>query len=256
MFTNKVAGYLVLCSFLTVTPPLYAQSDLLDQGLELLQNDDGDLSLPDTTSLGAGDLTTTEIAKGLKQALKVGTRRVVKQVSKTDGYFGDEAIRLPLPDSLQTVQSALDAVGMSSLMDDLELKLNRAAEAASEPAKDIFINAVSKMTIEDVEGIYNGPDDAATKYFRKKTSKPLSKAMAPIVDESLQDVGAIDAYDAVMAEYQSLPLVPDVKADLNDYVVEKGMDGLFYYIAQEEAAIRQDPVKRSTELLQKVFGAN
>jgi len=141
------------------------------------------------------------------------------------------------------------------MMDDLELKLNRAAEEATIPAKRLFWDSIEAMTLDDVMGIYNGPDDAATRYFQGKMSDPLAAEMQPVVERTLNQVGAIQAYDAVMGQYDTLPFVPDVKADLNSYVIDKGMEGIFHYLAQEEAAIRQDPVKRTTDILQTVFGA-
>ncbi|CAN0602573.1 unnamed protein product, partial [Ectocarpus sp. 12 AP-2014] len=156
---------------------------------------------------------------------------------------------------LKKVQSALELAGMSSMLDDLELRLNRAAEAAAPKAKALFLDAISEMSLEDAEKIYSGPDDAATRYFQEKMTGPLAKEMEPVVNQSLSEVGAIQSYDQVMGEYRSIPFVPDAKADLTDYVVDKGMDGIFYYLAQEEAAIRKDPLKRSTALLQKVFSA-
>jgi hypothetical protein len=112
------------------------------------------------------------------------------------------------------------------------------------------------MSFEDVMNIYNGPDDAATRYFQEKMTPALAGEMKPIVEESLAEVGAVQSYDNVMGQYRAIPFVPDVKADLTTYVIEKGMDGIFHYLAVEEAAIRQNPVKRTTELLQRVFGAN
>ncbi len=110
------------------------------------------------------------------------------------------------------------------------------------------------MTLEDVEGIYNGPDDAATRYFQGKMTPPLVERMVPVVNESLAEVGAIRSYDEMMGQYKAVPFVPDVKADLTDYVVEQAMDGLFHYVAKEEAAIRNNPAERTTELLKHVFG--
>ena len=139
------------------------------------------------------------------------------------------------------------------MFEDLELKLNRAAEVATPKAKQLFSNAIKSLTMEDVKGIYNGPDDAATQYFKGKMSPDLSNEMRPVIEESLSQVGAVRSYDNMMKQYKSIPFVPDVKADLTDHVVEKGMDGIFYYMAKEEAAIRQDPVKRTTDILKKVF---
>ena len=140
------------------------------------------------------------------------------------------------------------------MLDDLELKLNRAAESAVPQAKNLFLNSIRKMTIDDAMKIYKGPDDAATRYFQKRLSPPLADAMRPIVDQSLGVVGAVKAYDSVMGQYRAIPLVPDVKADLGAYVVDKGLEGVFYYLAREEAAIRQNPLKRTTALLKRVFG--
>jgi len=229
--------------------PAAAQMDWMKAGKDLLGT--VGTTPPDSTS----DLTNSEITSGLKDALRVGTETVVSQLGQLDGFNADPAIHIPLPDSLNQVKSALAAIGMSSMMDDLELKLNRAAEEATPPAKKLFWDAITAMTLDDVKGIYNGPDDSATRYFQNKMSAPLSVEMQPIVENALNQVGAVQAYDVVMGQYSSIPFVPDVKADLNKYVVDKGMEGIFHYVAIEEAAIRNDPVKRTTDILQKVFGA-
>lgn len=249
---------LVITAFLFAALPLSqsaAQSDWLKKGKDLLDSSGITSGSGGSDTSAIRGLTSGEISDGLREALRVGSQRVVDQVGQTDGYNADKSIHLPLPDSLQKVQSALELAGLSSMMDDLELRLNRAAEAAAPKAKALFINAIEEMTLEDVEKIYNGPEDAATRYFQGKMSTPLAKEMAPVVNESLSEVGAIQSYESVMGEYRSIPFVPDAKADLTDYVVEKGMDGIFFYLAKEEAAIRKDPLKRSTALLQKVFGA-
>jgi len=201
----------------------------------------------------AAGLDTTEIAAGLKEALGIGTERAVGTVGVVDGFNADPRIHIPLPETLRKVQSALKAVGMSGMADDLELKMNRGAEAAASQATPIFWSAIEGMTVDDARGILNGPDDAATQYLRRTTGGQLKETMRPVVDSSLSDVGAIQSYDAMMGEYESIPFVPNAKADITDYALEKTLDGLFYYVAVEEAAIRNDPVKRSTELLQKVF---
>ncbi len=223
-----------------------AESSWWQKGTELLKN------------LGGGEkgggLTITEIAGGLKDALRVGTGNVVGQLGRLNGFNTDTAIHISLPEKLQTVKSVLAKIGRSDLLDDLELKLNRAAEEATPKAKKLFWQAISEMTFEDVKGIYKGPDDAATNYFKKKMSPSLAEEMRPVIDESMSKAGAVQAYDRVMGKYKSIPFVPDVKANLTDYVIEKGMDGIFYYLAREEAAIRKNPVKRTTDLLKRVFG--
>jgi len=203
---------------------------------------------------GGGQLAAGELQAGLKEALRVGTETVVSQLGQTGGFNSDPKIHIQLPQSLDTVKSTLDKVGMGSMLDDLELKLNRAAEAATPKAKALFWQCIHQMTLEDAQSIYSGPDDAATRYFQDKMSAPLAAEMSPAVSESLSQVGAIETYDEIMSRYENVPFVPDVKADLTGYVVNEGMDGIFYYLAKEEAAIRQDPAKRTTDILKKVFG--
>jgi len=243
----KFIGILQLAIIVALmgSAPVFAGNSWLNKGSDILK------------SINKGDkasaLTTEEIGAGLKEALKVGSGNVVTQLGATDGFNKDSNIHIPLPASLEKVKTVLSKVGMSSLFEDLELKLNRAAEIATPKAKQLFSNAITSMTMEDVRGIYSGPDDAATKYFKGKMSPELSREMKPVIEDSLSDVGAINSYDNMMKQYKTIPFVPDVKANLTDHVVEKGMDGIFYYMAKEEAAIRQNPVKRTTELLKKVF---
>jgi hypothetical protein len=202
----------------------------------------------------ASQLSTQEIGAGLKEALRIGTEAVVAQLGKPDGFNADPAVRLPLPDSLKTVRSALSTVGMSASLDDLEVSLNRAAETATPKAKELFWSAIAEMSLDDVNAIYHGPDDAATRYFQEKMTPQLSGEMQPLVDQSLAEVGAIKTYDTIMNQYQKLPLAPDVEADLTGYVIEKSTDGIFHYLAIQEAEIRKDPARQTTELLQRVFG--
>ena len=236
---------IVTIVLLILSAQVFAGNSWLNKGSDLLKSIGGGQKV--------GALSTEEIGAGLKEALRVGSDNVVKQLGTTDGFNTDSNIHIPLPGSLNKVKSMLSKVGLSSLFEDLELKLNRAAEVATPKAKQLFSNAIKSLTMEDVKGIYNGPDDAATQYFKGKMSPDLSKEMRPVIEESLSQVGAVRSYDNMMKQYKSIPFVPDVKADLTDHVVEKGMDGIFYYMAKEEAAIRQNPVKRTTELLKKVF---
>jgi hypothetical protein len=240
-----VAG-LASVSF-TMLAPATGQCSWWDKGTALFE------SLTKTD--GKDSLTVEEIGSGLKDALRVGTETVVAQLGRQNGFNADKAVHIPLPKEFDKVDAMLDTVGMSHLLDDLELKLNRAAEAATPKAKALFWQAITEMTFDDVKAIYQGPKDAATTYFQGKMSGPLAEAMRPVIETSLSEVGAIQVYDDIMGKYASLPFVPDVKADLAAYVMDKGMDGIFYYIAREEAAIRQDPAKRTTDLLKRVFGA-
>ncbi len=202
----------------------------------------------------ASGLSDAKISDGLKEALRVGTERVVARLGQTDGFNKDPVVHIPLPQNLQRVKSVLGKVGLSSMTDDLELRLNRAAEKGAPQAKALFVEAVKQMTLDDVRAIYQGPDDAATRYFQGKMSQALAAKMQPIVADSLNQVGAVSAYQGMMARYNAIPLVPKADADLTGYVINKGMEGIFHYLAKEEAAIRKDPVSRSTELLKLVFG--
>ena len=199
-------------------------------------------------------LGNDEVAAGLKEALTVGTETVVENLGKPDGFNLDPQIHIPLPRQFDQAKSILSRIGMDSMLTDLEVGLNRAAELATPKAKTLFLSAISDMTMDDVMAIYKGSDDAATQYFKSKMSAPLALEMKPVVDESLADVGAVKMYDDVMKSYESVPFAPEIDADLSDYVVQKGMDGIFYYLAKEEAAIRQDPLKRTTDILKNVFG--
>jgi hypothetical protein len=229
------------------------QAGLLDK-LQKTITDTTSSSSGGSSSGAASNLSTSQITEGLKEALKVGTETVVGQIGTTDGYNGDPAIHIPLPEKMQQAQSLLKKFGLSGMADELEERLNRGAEAAAPKTKEIIYNAISEMTLEDAQGIYSGPDDAATQYFRKVTTADLTETVRPIIEQSLQDVGAITAYDNLVSQYKTYPLVPDIKSDLTGHATEQALEGLFYYLAQEEAAIRNDPVKRTTEILTTVFG--
>ena len=238
-----------LYSFLFVFALLGISSDALYAGwLDKLKEKIGE---QDVTEQALG---SDEVSDGLKEALRVGTETVVANLGATDGFNLDPAIHIPLPSQLDKVSSLLGKVGMDSMMTDLEVGLNRAAEIATPKAKELFVQAIGDMTLDDAMNIYKGPDDAATQYFKSKMSAPLALEMAPVVDESLAEVGAIKMYDDAMESYEAIPFAPKVDVDLSEYVVQKGMDGIFHYLAIEEAAIRQNPAKQSTDILKRVFG--
>ncbi len=242
---TRIASAFTFCLGLIFMPATQA-ADWLEMGKSFLDS----FSSSDTAKQV---LTNPEIRDGLKEALRVGSENVVKQLGVTNGFNADPAIHIPLPESMQKVQSTLKKLGLSGMLDDLETRLNRAAEQATPKARQLFINAINAMTIDDVKRIYEGPNDAATRYFEQKMSAPLATEMQPIVDSTLADTGAVKAYDRVMGKYESVPFVPDVKADLSKHVIDLGIAGIFHYLAKEEAAIRENPAKRTTELLKKVF---
>ncbi len=234
---------ITVLSFFMVKPA--HSGNLLQKGLDFLSGA-GQKKSP-------GELTRDEISEAFKQALRLGSEKVVSQLGQKNGFYEDPVVHIPLPKQFEVVKSAMDKSGLSFLTEDLELKLNRAAEKATPEAKKIFLEAIRNMTFEDVMKIYKGPKDSATQYFKGKMSGPLAEEMQPIIENSMSQVGAVQAYDSVMDKYRSMPFLPDIKADLTKYVTNKGMGGIFHYMAQKEAAIRENPAEQTTDLLKRVF---
>jgi hypothetical protein len=202
-----------------------------------------------------GALDEPTVIAGIKEALKVGTENTVLSTSKLDGYLGNELIRIALPEQMTTVASTLRKVGFGSQVDELEVGMNRAAERAAGEAKEVFWTAIKSMTVSDAFGILDGGNTAATDYFRAKTSATLKARFQPIVEEKIQEVGVSRMYTKVADTYNGLPLAGTQKmVDLDEYVTDKALYGLFTVLATEERKIREDPVARTTDLLKKVFG--
>ena len=209
------------------------------------------------TGISAGEpapLSLGEIDAGLREALKVGSERVVQRLGRADGFNGDSKIRIPLPEDLEKARKIAAKVGLDRTFNDLEIRLNRAAEKAAPLAKELFWQSIREMSIADIREIFNGPDDAATRYFEGKMSPRLTVVMRPVVDKSLAQVGAVQVYQKLLREYNAIPFAPKIEADLTAYVVSGGMAGIFHYLAEEEAEIRHNPAKRTTEILRRVFG--
>ncbi|OWY25843.1 DUF4197 domain-containing protein [Sphingobacteriales bacterium UPWRP_1] len=204
-------------------------------------------------SMNNKPVTESEIIQGLKQALEIGIGNGSDVVSKLDGYFKNPKIKLPFPPEAQKVEKTLREIGLGSEVDKVVLSLNRAAEDAAKGAKPIFVSAIKQMTIKDAMNILKGTDNAATEYLRKTTSNDLRTAFKPVIDKSLNKVAATKYWDDVIKRYNQIPLVQKVNPDLNAFVTEKALDGLFYMVAQEEAKIRKDPLARITDLLKRVF---
>jgi hypothetical protein len=214
-------------------------------------SNNGSVSSAQQNSHGA--ITDNHIADALEQTLLKGSSDVINQLSSSGGFNQDEIIRIPLPDGLKSVQKSLDKIGMGGSLGELEKQFNQAAELATVKAKPLFVDAIKALSWSDVRTLLNGPDDAATRYFQAKMSDPLKSEMMPVVDESLSEVGAVRTYNSVMNSYNALPFVPQVDADLSNHVADKGIAGIFHYLAIEEKNIRDNPAKRTTELLRKVF---
>lgn len=200
-------------------------------------------------------LTTTEMNGGLKEALAIGAERAISGLARPGGYLDDPAVRIPLPGALEKTEKVLRMMGQGERVDEFILTVNRAAERAVPQASKIVGNAVREMTITDAQKILTGPDDAATQYFRGKTSGDLTTAMLPIVKRATESAGVTRAYKGMLDKAGPASSLVGGSLDLDAYVTEKTLDGLFLKLADEERAIRTNPVARSTDLLKKVFGA-
>jgi hypothetical protein len=207
-----------------------------------------------TTTKQSANPTSLEISSGLKQALELGTGKSADQLSAVNGFFGNAAVKILFPPEAQKVEKTLRSIGLSKLADNVILSLNRAAEDAATQAKPIFVSAIKQMTIQDVTNILLGSQDAATTYFKRTTTQQLTAKFEPIIQASLNKVGATKYYSDAATAYNRVPLVKKVNPDIKDYVTQKAIDGLFVVIAQEELNIRQNLSARTTPLLQKVFG--
>jgi len=205
-------------------------------------------------STSVNGLTNDKIVAGLKEALTVSTRNAVASTGRPNGFLENEAIKILLPEKLKNVGKGMRLIGMGSQVDALEVGMNRAAEQAAPAAKQIFINAVTRMSFADARQILSGGDTAATDYFQRQSSEQLSEAFAPIVHQAMENVGVVRQYDQVMKNPMAAHVAASQNFDLDDYVVGKTVDGLFYVMAQEETKIRKDPMAQSTSLLKEVFG--
>lgn len=193
-----------------------------------------------------------EIAKGLKEALQVGTTRSIDVLSKTDGFFGNAAIKILMPPEAAKIEKTLRSLGFNQQVDDAILSMNRAAEDASRKAVPIFAKAISEMSIEDAYSILKGNEDAATKYLQSKTADSLTKSFRPVIEESLLKVNATKNWNSIVTQYNKFSF-KKINPDLAAYVTERSLNGIYLQIAAEEAKIRKDPLARSSDLLKKLF---
>lgn len=199
-------------------------------------------------------LSSSEIARGLKEALTKGADAAARRLSARDGYFGDAAVRIPLPGALGQAQKKLRPFGISGPLDDLQLRINRAAESAAPTARKLAVSAISSMTIDDALGVLRGGDHSATDFLRKRTEAGLTKAFRPYFQDALDKAGAVKAAEKVAGRYGAGDINADVRTWLVDQAVVGAVNGVFYYVGEEERAIRTNPAQQTTELLKRVFG--
>jgi hypothetical protein len=200
--------------------------------------------------------TNEEVIKGLRDALTVGTNNSASLASKVDGFNANPKIRIPFPQEAIKVKNTLENLGMKPQIDKFETTLNRAAEEASKEAAPVFINAIKAMTISDGFKILKGKDNEATEYLRSKTTAELTTKFKPIVQKAIQKVEVTKYWNPLITKYNQIPGVEKKNPNLDDYVTQKALEGLFKLLTDEEAKIRKDPAARVTDILKKVFGWN
>ncbi len=206
-------------------------------------------------ALGLGDLTNTEATQGLKAALEKGATAAIALLGKTDGFLGNEKVRIPLPGFLDDAAKLLKKLGQGKRVDELITSMNRAAESAVPMAKDLLVGAVNSMSVTDAKNILTGGDTSVTKFFADKTREPLGVKFLPVVTKATEKVGLAEKYNKVAGKAAGMGLVKKEDANIQQYVTGKTLDGLYVVIGDEERKIRQDPVGTGSALLKKVFGA-
>ncbi len=202
-----------------------------------------------------GSLSQGDMSGGLKEALALGSERAIKGLSRSGGYLDDKSVRIPLPGKLRKIESSLRMLGQGKAVDEFVQTANRAAEQAIPKAAPIVGDAIRGMSFTDARQILSGPDDAATTYFRGKTSDALTRAMLPIVSSATDKAGVTRAFKHMIEKAGPAASMLGDDLDVDEYITDKTLDGLFLKLAEEEKSIRHDPVARSTDLLKKVFGS-
>ena len=238
---HKSLIFLILFSFIILESNLvFAQFTNILKGIE--------------KSIGSGsNLTENEIGKGLKEALTIGIQNAIGNVSNLDGYYKNPKIKIPLPSAVKKVEAILRGVGYGSKVDAFELSMNRAAEKAAPEAKSIFWDAIKQMSFIDARRILEGRDNEATLYLKNKTFDRLGLTFKPIVHDSMSRIGVTQQYQDLNTKLSSVPFTKPLSFDLDQYVTEGALDGLFYMLAEEERKIREDPAARVNDLLKRVF---
>ena len=206
-------------------------------------------------ALSLSDLTNAEASQGLKTALEKGALAAVGLLGKTDGFLGNDKVRIPLPGFLEDAAKLLKSLGQGKRVDELLVSMNRAAETAVPMAKDLLVGAVKSMSVSDAKKILSGGDTSITGFFAEKTREPLGVKFLPVVNKATEKVGLAAKYNRVAEKAQGMGLVKKEDANIQQYVTRKSLDGLYFMIGEEEKKIRQDPIGTGSAVLKKVFGA-
>lgn len=259
---KKIQLSAAICLALSFTAPAHAQlGSLLDRGQEILTQQTGEAANAPVTQEAAttnqvpAGVSDSQLSLGLKEALSIGAERAIETLSQTNGYMGDNRLRIQPPGMMADAVGTLKRFGFESQVEAFELSMNRAAEQAISQATPVVVNAIESMTLEDAQRIFQGGDTAATEYFKSRTSEDLTVLLRPQIEESMAQTGTTAAWQALTsAATSSVPMLAGYTPDLADHVTESALNGLFVLLAEEEQRIRRDPVARSTDLLKQVFG--
>lgn len=245
---SVVLGMLMICLGLSASAGSIGLQDLMKGATQALESSGALKS-------GGEAAGMDEIIQGLKEALQIGSEQAVSLASQADGFYKNPKIKIPLPGAVQKVETLLRGAGFASQVDAFDLSMNRAAEQAAPEAKALFLDAIQGMTITDAQKILKGRENEATLYFEEKTSGRLKEIFKPAVHQSMSEVGATRSFQTLNDQLKSIPLAGSLSFDLDQYVTDGTLKGLFALVAEEEAKIRTNPTARVTDLLQKVFGS-
>ena len=237
--------YVVSCVFVAIS--VFAFASAYGGFGDFLKDTAGDMLK------GEEATTEGEMIQGLKEALRIGTEKAIGTVSQVNGYYDNPKIKIPLPGPVEKVENLLRVAGYGAEVDTFEISMNRAAERAAPAAQTIFWEAIGEMTFSDAQEILKGRKNEATLYFKDKTYGKLEEIFKPMVKSSMSEVGATQAYQNLDTKVRTIPFAGGLSFDLDTYVTERSLDGLFLMLAEEEAKIRTDPTARVTDLLKKVF---
>ena len=234
------------------------QADALDFGTlkdAIQSTSNTNATTSSSSGTGVSSLSNDEASSGLKEALTQGVGKAVGTLGAADGFFGNKEVKIPLPKSLKKIEKGMKLMGLGKQSDELVLKMNRAAEAAVPEAKALLIGSIKQMTLADAKAILTGPQDAATQYFKKTTSAQMSEKFLPIVTKATENVQLAASYNKYAEMASKFGVVKKEDANIEQYVTNKALDGVYFMIAKEEAAIRKDPIGQASSLLKKVFGS-
>ncbi len=215
----------------------------------------GSFAVNNAWAISWSDISNQDASAGLKSALNSSTLKAVEKLAAADGFWNNPKVKIPLPGYLEDARGVMNALGMKKQAEELHLAINRAAENAVGEAKPVFINAIKSMSVQDAKSIISGGQDSGTQFFKGKTSDTLRTKFLPIVKKATERVGLAQKYNEFAGKGAKLGIIKGDQANVESFVTQKALDGLFLMMADEEKAIRADPIGKGTDIVKKVFGA-